>query len=90
MDQELWRKVEDLLEAALEHPQQARSAFLEKSCGGNVQLRREVERLLATDARAGNFLERSALEKESVTEPAEWLRREFGPCRIESLWAQAV
>src|SRR5262245_30161460 len=38
-----------------------RAALLDQACAGDVQLRRQVEALLAEDARAGNFLEQPAL-----------------------------
>src|SRR6185295_18018920 len=42
-----WRRVEELCHAALERDARDRSAFLAAACGGDVELRREVEALLA-------------------------------------------
>ena len=54
-DQEHWRRVDGILEAALELPAGERAEFLERACGGDAELRREVESLLAHD-RADGFL----------------------------------
>jgi eukaryotic-like serine/threonine-protein kinase len=47
--------------AALERPAGERRAFLERACGGDEILRREVERLIESHEAAGDFLERPAL-----------------------------
>ncbi len=39
-----------------------RAAFLDRACGGDESLRREVESLLALDSQAENFIEAPALE----------------------------
>ena len=46
---------------AIESPEE-RSQFLNDACGGNVELRKSVEKLLQLAAGAGSFLERSPLE----------------------------
>src|SRR5579859_1598500 len=62
MEPERWRQIEDLYHAALELEASARAAFLERACGGDDDLRREVESLLASDAAAGSFIESPAME----------------------------
>ena len=57
MTPELWRRIERLCDAALSLDRPARIAFLDRECGGDVGLRREIESLLAADAHAGDFLE---------------------------------
>src|SRR5436309_3797619 len=47
--------------AALEHEPGQVSAFLDTACEGDEALRREVEVLLASDQRAGRFIERSTV-----------------------------
>ncbi len=54
-DPERWRRVDGILEAALELPAGERDAFLERTCGDDADLRREVDSLLAHD-RADDFL----------------------------------
>jgi serine/threonine protein kinase len=44
------------LEAARELPAGERAAFLSQECGGDDELRREVESLLAAGGKAGSFL----------------------------------
>ncbi|HEX6622614.1 MAG TPA: alpha/beta fold hydrolase, partial [Pyrinomonadaceae bacterium] len=48
-----WRRVGELFGHAVELPAGARGAFLEEACGGDAELRREVESLLASDAGPG-------------------------------------
>jgi serine/threonine protein kinase/Tol biopolymer transport system component len=51
-----WRRVEALFYEALERDPASRAAFLERSCTGDEELRREVEELLAhTDATLGQL-----------------------------------
>jgi eukaryotic-like serine/threonine-protein kinase len=49
--------VEQLFEAALALEPTEREAFFDEVCGGDPELRRMVEDLLAEDARAGSFLQ---------------------------------
>ncbi|MBN1566368.1 MAG: protein kinase [Acidobacteria bacterium] len=62
MNQELWRRAEEIFHAALERPPETRRAFLDEACGEDAELRRQVEVLLSKDAQAGSFLEKPALE----------------------------
>jgi serine/threonine protein kinase/Flp pilus assembly protein TadD len=57
MDPERWQRVEHLYHCALELTEGGRAAFLEKSCGADDELRREVASLLAHQKRIGDFLE---------------------------------
>jgi len=56
MDLTLWRRVEAILDLALDLSPGERSAFLDQSCAGDLELRAEVETFLAADAEAGGFL----------------------------------
>jgi serine/threonine protein kinase/tetratricopeptide (TPR) repeat protein len=47
---------------ALERPASARAAYLDKECGGDAELRAEVESLLASHDEAGEFIEESAID----------------------------
>ena len=47
---------EELFGEALELPPESRSAFLDRVCGHDAELRRHLEQLLLKDARAGSFL----------------------------------
>ena len=82
MDQERWRRVEELFHASLDRGPEARQAFLDVACGGDTDLRRQVELLLAKEEEAGSFLETPAMRDMTATEFL--LGRQFGPYRIVS------
>jgi serine/threonine protein kinase len=86
MEQELWRRVEEVFHATLERTPAARRIFLDGICGADTDLRRHVELLLAKEAQAGSFLEVPAIEDTTVTlTPAgSLLGRQFGPYHIVS------
>jgi eukaryotic-like serine/threonine-protein kinase len=52
-----WEKVEQIYNAALERPEAERAAFLGEACGGDEELRRDLESLLGYAQGAGDFLE---------------------------------
>lgn len=62
MKAERWSAVERLYHDALGRAVEDRAAFLREACGGDEELRREVESLLAYENKAKDFLENSALE----------------------------
>ena len=47
MQTERWQRLEEIFQSALEHAPQNRAAWLDSACGGDVQLRYEVDSLLA-------------------------------------------
>ena len=49
MLQDRWRRIEELFHAAVDLPDRQRDAFLSENCGPDLQLRSEVESLLASD-----------------------------------------
>jgi eukaryotic-like serine/threonine-protein kinase len=55
-------RIERIYHEALELDARARSAFLAEACGGDENLRREVESLLAYEHSAEDFIESPALE----------------------------
>jgi eukaryotic-like serine/threonine-protein kinase len=57
MTPERWKKVEEIFNAAVEKSAQERAVFLSETCGEDSPLRAEVERLLALDQEAGDFIE---------------------------------
>ena len=59
MTPERWKKIEQLCNAALEREASQRGAFLLQACGGDNELRREVESLLTQEKPADRFLESS-------------------------------
>jgi len=80
---ETWRRVREVFEAALALPAHERSAFVARSCGSDVDLRHEVERMLASHEQAGAFLERRTLtlDADSTT---HLQGRRIGPYLISS------
>jgi tetratricopeptide (TPR) repeat protein len=62
MDSERWKRVESLLQAALERPPDERGAFLRSACAGDEELDREVRSLLRSQHMVGSFLESPAIE----------------------------
>ena len=56
-----FQTIEEIFLAALEQEPDQVSAFLDTACEGDAVLRREVETLLASDQRAGRFIETSSV-----------------------------
>ena len=57
MDAERWKRVDELLQAALKVPAERQEEFLRQQCGGDSELLEEVRSLLTSDRKAGSFLE---------------------------------
>ncbi len=58
---ERWKEVEAVFEQVLEVPVGERSAFIDRTCADDEELRREVKSLLESHGRAGTFLHDSDL-----------------------------
>ena len=56
-----WQQIGELFHAARERPVGDRSAFIAAGCGGDDEIRREVDALLAVQSEAEDFLEHPAL-----------------------------
>ena len=61
MTPERWKQIEAIFEQALELEANERAAFVQKSCTGDEELRREVESLLESHATAGGFIDDRSL-----------------------------
>src|SRR6185369_1398950 len=57
MDAERLQEIEERYHAALEIPSAERNSFIEKSCGGDEDLRLEVEELIAVNSSANTFFD---------------------------------
>ena len=57
MEPEKWEMVKAIFDSVIEIRMAERSSFLENACGGNAELRRDVEALLASFDAAGSFME---------------------------------
>jgi eukaryotic-like serine/threonine-protein kinase len=62
MQAERWQQVEELFGGALDRAPDERATFLTDACGNDDGLRREVEALLASHQRAGDFIQAPAFE----------------------------
>ncbi len=62
MQAERWRRLEELYHAAMEQEESQRSAFLERSCAGDLALRAEVDSLIAYARQTGGMIDQSAAE----------------------------
>jgi len=86
--QDRWRRVAEILEAALDQPGEGLDAFLTEACGDDRALEAEVRSLIESHRAAGAFLEpgRGALAvPELTTTPAEPLEgRAIGAWRVVS------
>ena len=82
MDSEQWKQLDRLLHGALQRPREERDAFLRKVCTGNEELEREARSLLTLEQKAGEFLERPAIEMAAQADVRERETREdAGPFR---------
>ena len=79
-------KIFEIFQAALDIPEDARTAFLDVHCEGDTALRKEVDALLAYDERAEKFIESPAFQEvpELITvDEGKSLRMEtVGPFKI--------
>ncbi|MBM4188790.1 MAG: serine/threonine protein kinase [Gemmatimonadetes bacterium] len=60
-DRDRWTRIEAICADALEVPAASRSAFLDRACAGDLDLRREVDSLLAAAAADPDYLARPLL-----------------------------
>jgi serine/threonine-protein kinase len=83
MDQRLWAKIDAIFHAALERPQEQRSAFLEQTCGGDRDLLREVEQLLVQDENSTAIVDTPAAQQADFLQTVELQAgARLGPYRI--------
>lgn len=77
---ERWQEVKDILYSALEMEPEQRASFLDKRCGGDPEMRREVESLLRAHSDAGGRLESPAIEimAEAVVDRRDLVGSSFG------------
>ena len=70
---ERWRRVQALFYEALELQPEARSRFLQKNCGGDEALRKELEGLLEATEKPLEFLKKPVLEaaQQIIAEPSK-------------------
>src|ERR1700689_3331594 len=69
MDAERWKRVDELLQAALQVPARQQEEFLRQQCGGDFELLEEVQSLLSSPREAGSFLQSPGLHVAQVAAP---------------------
>src|SRR5437588_870974 len=62
MQAKRWHRIDEIFHQALNVEESRRSAFLRETCSGDESLRQDLERLLALQSKAENFLESPAVE----------------------------
>ena len=89
MTPDRWRQVEQIYHSTLECEESQRSSLLKEACGGDEELRREVESLLAHEEQAESFIEVPALEAAAkglaAGQPQSLVGRQIGSYQILSL-----
>jgi eukaryotic-like serine/threonine-protein kinase len=66
VEQTQWERVKSIFAAALECDPRDRAAFLNGACGGDAEVRLEIESLLAADNSLGDFIEKPPPELKLV------------------------
>jgi serine/threonine protein kinase len=84
MTPERWRRVTDVFHAALARDVSARASYLDDACGGDRDLRAEVDAMLAADAADTQFGE-APINMSTVQVPQLVAGATVGPYRIDRL-----
>lgn len=89
MQTDRWVRIEQLCQEALELPAEQQSSFLDSACNSDVELRREIESLLAHRQGADTFLEAGAMDAAAQVlasadsaSASRWIGRLIPPYRI--------
>jgi non-specific serine/threonine protein kinase/serine/threonine-protein kinase len=83
VNRDRWARLKELFAAAAELETEARAAFLDRECGGDGELRAELESLLAAGSGAGGFLETPATAEGLLApEAPSPVGRRIGPYRV--------
>ena len=89
MNQSEWQRVEELLQQALDLEKSERKVFLDRACGPDPHLRRQVEMLLGKEDEARSFIETPAVAHVAAslvnTARMSLIGRRISHYRIDSL-----
>jgi len=86
MNPERLEQIDQIFQSALDLTPERRAGFLNAACGGDLELRAEVESLLAAYQDAGDFIEDSASDvAASLLEKSPQRPRQVGQYKIEKL-----
>jgi serine/threonine protein kinase len=83
MEQQRWRQIEQLYHSARERDPGQRPAYLSEVCGGDEDLRREIESLLAQDASRDCVLDRPAAELVGDSTASLFAAADLSPDRLD-------
>jgi non-specific serine/threonine protein kinase/serine/threonine-protein kinase len=81
MQADRWGRIKEVFSEAIDRPEEERASFVEGACGGDLEMRREVEVLMLAHADSEGFLSGPASE---MDEGPELEGRRIGPYRILS------
>lgn len=62
MTPERWQQVKEIFNSAITYRPEERSSFVSRACSGDVELRSEVESLIASHEQSGSFIDKPAFE----------------------------
>jgi serine/threonine protein kinase len=86
MTPERWHRVEEVLQAALDHPPADRAAFLNEACAGDEELERETSSMIAAYDEGSEFFAEPAMARDArviINSDAQMHPgREIGPYQI--------
>jgi len=60
MTPERWQQVKAIFNSAMQYRPEERHSFLEEACSGDANLRSEVESLIASHEKSGEFIDQPA------------------------------
>ena len=82
MPETSWEKKKRIFAAVLDVPQEKRARFLDENCGSNVELRKDIEKLLAAHSTNESFIEKPAFQIASNLVESNLNGKQFGHYRI--------
>src|SRR6185436_11506800 len=87
MEENRWRRIEELYHSALERAPELRSGFLAQECGSDPDLLRDVQTLLAQEQQSGALIDRPAWERAAGILGVPELKKgtQLGHYRIDGL-----
>ena len=71
-------RADAIFQAALDLRREQRSAYLHEACGGDDELRREIESLLSSYDRSADYMERPAIEVDAAVIADQLVDRNVG------------
>jgi len=83
MSQPEWKRLRAVVERASELESDARAKFLEDACGGDGELRREAESLLAVETRSAALEPPESAKIERALDPEGSAPSRVGPWQLE-------